>query len=66
MLGTSGHEYVVAQNQAKIEALRLQAEIDRQLPKSSLRRRVAAWLHQVAESLEPAQPTFSSKPQPQA
>ena len=66
MLGTSGHEYIVALNQAKIEALRLQAEIDHQLPKSLLRHRIAMWLRRVAESLEPSRPTFLAKQQPQA
>lgn len=54
MLGPSGHEELVALNLARIEALRLQAEIENQLPRYSLRRRLAQWLRSLAESLEPS------------
>lgn len=56
MLGPSGHEEIVALNRARMEAYRLQAEIERQLPKHSLRRQIAKWLRSLAESLEPSQP----------
>lgn len=60
MLGPSGHEEVVALSQARLEALRFQAEIENQLPRYSLRRRLAQWLRGMAESLEPS-PAFSKQ-----